>query len=64
MNLNDLNAGLGVQLPDEVVLQLRVTSGMAYALRELAMAYRRLAESSEEAAQAFTEHLAQIANDA
>jgi ABC-type Fe3+ transport system permease subunit len=54
---------LGLEFPDEVTVQLRVTSGMAYALRELANAYKRLAKSSEEAAQAFTEHLAQIAAD-
>ena len=60
MNLDEL----GLEFPDEVVLQLRVTSGMAYALRELAMAYKRLAKTSDEAAQQFTEHLAQIAADA
>lgn len=48
--------------PDEVTVQLRVTTAMAYALRELAKAYQRLAKSSEEAAHAFAEHLAELAS--
>ena len=60
MNLDEL----GLEFPDEVTVQLHVTSGMAYALRELAKAYRRLAATSDEAAQVFAEHLAQVAADA
>jgi hypothetical protein len=49
------------QIPDEVTLQLRLPTGLAYAFRELAKAYIRLGKTSEEAAHMFVEHLAELA---